>query len=341
MCVYALRVVALTAGFQLYSMSKLVTAVAVLQLVDLGKVDLDSPDLLARYCPELAALDVLTGFTDKGGEPTFVPRTIPLTTRHLLTHTSGLSYTFNSGRMARYNELKGGLFDWPRTMEGYCSPLIFQPGEKWHYSTGVDWAGFLVERVSGMRLSEYFSTHIFGPLGIDDALSFFPTPDVIAKLQVCCKWDGDRLVHSGSPRLDEDRVRAAPLRAGGGLYGSAMGYLRFMQGVLAAEAGVGLISPASFRTLFTDSLAPPVAAQMGRDVAAMLGSEAGEDAEKVGQSVGSLVFKADSRFGPKAGTGAWGGTANTQWWLDPTTGVAVRSGCVIQLTLRRESASLN
>jgi methyl acetate hydrolase len=308
----------LTAGFALHSMTKLVTSVAVLQLVDAGKVDLDSPAVLAAYCPELAALAVLTAI--EGGRPVFVPRSAPLTVRHLLTHTSGLSYTFTSGLVARYNALTGSLGHWAGTLEGYCAPLVFQPGDKWKYSTGLEWAGFLVERVSGMRLDTYFSKHIFGPLGIDHALSFFPTPEVLAKLQVLCKRDGGKLVHSAGTRpLDAERVRAAPLRGGGGLFGTAEGYLRFLQGLLAKA----IVSEASFDELFTDSLSPAVAAQMGRDVAAILGDEAGEDAQKVGQSVGCMIFKSDSRFGPKAGSGAWGGMANTQYWLDPAMGIAV------------------
>lgn len=308
-------------------MTKLVTAVAVLQLVDAGKVDLDSPDLIASVLPELASAQVLTDITD--GTPHFVPRSRPLTLRHLLTHTSGLSYTFTSDLITRYNALTGSLGHWAGTQEGYCCPLVFQPGEKWKYSIGFQWAGLLVERVSGKRLSEYFSDHIFKPLGIDNSVSFFPTQEVIAKLQVCCKRDGDSLVHATGLRpLDAKKVDAAPLRGGGGLFGTAQAYLRFLQGVLASESGGGIISAESFRELFTDSLSPDVSLQMGKQVAAMLGSEEGDEAQQVGHSVGMMLFKADSRFGPKAGTGAWGGMSNTQYWIDPAARLAVSYRCV-------------
>lgn len=294
-------------------MTKLVTAVAVLQLVDAGKVSLDSPDLLAQHCPELASLQVLIDVTD--GTPHFVPRSKPLTLRHLMTHTSGLSYTFTSELLARYVALDTSLQDAAGTVAGYCYPLVFQPGEKWKYSIGFQWAGILVERVSGMRLSEYFSTHIFKPLGIDDSMSFFPTPDVVAKLQVCCKRDGDKLVHTaGTYPLDAAKVAEAPLRGGGGLFGTAPAYLRFLQGVLASQGG-GIISDASFHELFADSLAPDVARQMAKGVAGMLSMDATDDDPQVGHSVGMLVIKADSPHGPKAGSGFWGGLSSTQYWL--------------------------
>lgn len=107
-----------------------------------------------------------------------------------------------------------------------------------------------------------------------------------------------------------------PSVAAGGLFGTASAYLSFLRGVLSRR----IVSEAAYAELFADSLAPDVASQMGAQVAGMLNSE---ETHPVGHSVGMMLSKADSPHGPKAGSGAWGGLSNTQYWLDPASGLAV------------------
>jgi len=314
-------------------MTKLVTSVAVLQLVERGLVDLDSEAILAKYCPELVALPVLSAVVD--GKPVLNARTKPLTVRHLLTHTSGLAYDFTSPLVGEYTKATGKPGHWAATVEGYTVPLVFEPGTHWTYSTGIDWAGILVERVSGLRLSEYFQTHIFGPLGLTETdIGFFPTETVINNLQQACARteSAPGLKHVASPRsFDLDKVQKSQLSGGGGLFGTAGAYLRFLQGVLASQNPGGIISPASFTELFTDSLPTRGGEHTvhkglgdmmhGREV--LDPNHTTNDAQHLGHSVGLCINHEDSVYGRKKGSGCWSGLARTYYWLDPATGIAV------------------
>jgi methyl acetate hydrolase len=318
-------------------MTKLVTSVAILQLVEAGTVDLDSEAVLATHCPELVALPILKGITD--GVPELVARKSPLTVRHLLTHTSGLAYDFTSPLLAEYSKVTGKPSHWAASVEGYTLPLIFEPGSHWVYSTGIDWAGILIERVSGKRLSAYFHDHIFAPLGLTEAqIGFFPTDGVKAHLQQVCGRVADpapgapRLEHSSSPRtFDMAKMASSQLGGGGGLFGTARAYLRFLQGILASAAPGGILTPASYKELFTDSLparGDGNTVHEGLTSMARLFGYADPDhvansAQHLGHSVGLLLNDKDSVHGRRAGTGCWSGLARTYYWLDPATGIAV------------------
>ncbi len=156
---------ALDSVFMFMSMSKLVTAVAVLQALeqDAGGSGLGIDSDVAPWLPELAALPVLQGFDGPDGAPRLVPRTAPLTLRHLLTHSSGVAYDFLHPDLVRYGAWAAaqpagtpGLLPPPRVSSSPPSvearfryPLVFQPGAGWAYGAGIDWAGRLVERVRG------------------------------------------------------------------------------------------------------------------------------------------------------------------------------------------------
>lgn len=310
-------------------MTKLVTSVAILQLVERGVVALDSEDVLSQYCPELVSLPILTSI--ENGRPVLVKCTKPLTLRHLLTHTSGLAYDFTSPLLAEYIKIT----DRPAylTLERYTLPLIFEPGSKWTYSTGIDWAGILVERASGLRLSEYFQTHIFGRLGLSESdIGFFPTEEVVSNLQQPCARTSSGLRHVDAPGcLDLTKMQTAQLSGGGGLYGKPSAYLAFLRGVLAsATPGDNILSPASFKELFTDSL-PPRGSNGNTVHKTLVGpgmgyvdpEHAANNAQYLGHSIGLLLNSKDSVHGRKAGSGCWSGLARTYYWLDPGTGVAV------------------
>jgi methyl acetate hydrolase len=137
-----------TTIFRIASMTKLVTSVAAMQLVEQGRVHLDDP------------------VTTILAELTQPPERRAITLRHLLTHTSGLGYNFTSPVVRDFKPPAG-----QRVVVG---PLLFEAGERWLYGTSTDWVGRLVERVSGKTLDAYFSDHILAPLGMDD--TFFNVP---------------------------------------------------------------------------------------------------------------------------------------------------------------------
>src|SRR5262249_354491 len=130
--------------FAIASMTKAITSVAALQLVDQGKVKLNEP--VSAHLPQLRKLEVLEGFDEETGKPILRPARTQVTLKHLLTHTSGLCYDIWDADMFRYASQ-------PRDAAPAGTPpppvLMFEPGARWQYGTGVDWAGRLVEAVSG------------------------------------------------------------------------------------------------------------------------------------------------------------------------------------------------
>src|SRR5713226_7406691 len=151
--------------FRIYSMTKAVTCVAAMQLVEEGKLSLDAP--VPAIDPALAAPQVLEGF-DQEGAPLLRPAKRPITLKHLLTHTAGFTYEFWNTDTLRYVETTGT----PRIISGQLAalrrPLNFDPGERWEYGINIDWVGRIIEAVSGQSLDAYLRERIFAPLGMAD-----------------------------------------------------------------------------------------------------------------------------------------------------------------------------
>src|SRR5262245_49303067 len=142
--------------FRIASMTKPVTSLAVMQLVEQGRLRLDDP--AEKYAPQLANLQVFDTFDAKTGAYTLRRAKNAPTVRHLLTHTAGLGYNFTSPIVRDFI---------PRAGETYSAgPLLFEPGEQWLYSTGIDWAGRIVETLSGKSLEIYFRGHMLDELGV-------------------------------------------------------------------------------------------------------------------------------------------------------------------------------
>src|SRR5580704_14941366 len=155
--------------FMIASMTKPVTSVAAMQLVEQGKLKLDEP--ASTYIPELGTLQVLHGF-DAAGKPILKPASKPVTLRTLLTHTSGFCYDTWYGDMLRWEKVSGK--DFPLGTVAPLTPLMFEPGSRWQYGTSADWSGRLVETVSGLTLEQYFQKNILEPLGMHDTSFLLP-----------------------------------------------------------------------------------------------------------------------------------------------------------------------
>src|SRR3954466_6410288 len=143
------------------SMTKPVTGVAAMQLVEQGRLSLDEP--AGKVLPELAQVKVLDGW-DAAGKPRLREANGVITLRKLLTHTSGFAYDIWNADMDRYLN----VMNLPRAGSGkniaLTTPLAFDPGARWEYGISIDWAGKMVEAVSGQRLGEYMRQNIFEPL---------------------------------------------------------------------------------------------------------------------------------------------------------------------------------
>jgi methyl acetate hydrolase len=215
--------------FAIASMTKAVTAVAAMQLVEQSKLALDQP--AGDVVDGLKAPMVLEGF-DEDGSARLRPARRPITLRHLLTHTSGFSYDTWNLVLRRYAEQTG--VPMPRTgmLASLGAPLVFDPGERWEYSIGIDWAGRMVEAATGERLDRYFQNHIFGPLGMDDT-GYKPTPEQQSRLAAMHRRKQDG---SLEPLPVEERPEPEFFIGGGGLYSTAGDYLVFLRMLLAGGA---------------------------------------------------------------------------------------------------------
>ena len=155
------------------SMTKAITGVAAMQLVEQGKLDLDSP--ASTWAPYLGEVQVLEGFRDDGRPKLRAPKQT-ITLRHLLTHTAGFGYANWDESIRRYVEHEKLPASNSGDNRGLMTPLLFDPGERWLYSTAIDWVGKIVESVSGKKLGAYMTANILQPLGMTST-SFRISPE--------------------------------------------------------------------------------------------------------------------------------------------------------------------
>ena len=292
--------------FQIMSMTKAVTTVAALQLVELGKVDLDEP--VARHLPQFEKVQVLRGF-DSNGKPTLRGAATSPTLRHLLTHTSGLCYDTWDGDMFRYTS----KIPESQTVLG---PLMFEPGKRWQYGRGLDWAGRLVEAISGATLEQYFQHKIFGPLGMADTSYIIPP----AKFERVVS--NHQRVQNGDLQ-QEDRKPPAPPKSpngGGGLYSTAADYIRFMQMILNHGTGpdhARILQSKTVDSMKVNQIGALTAGKMKTfrpDLSSDVDLQPGHT-EKWG--LGFLINTTGYADGRSAGSLAWAGLYNTFYWIDP------------------------
>ena len=302
--------------FRLASMTKPVTAVSILMLVEEGKLVLSDP--VSKFVPEFKSPKVAVW--NLPGDPAgaglhLVPAAREITIRDLLTHTSGLANGFEGPAgdyVRRANLPSGGSLD-ERVKRMGKLPLNFQPGTQWEYSpaTGFDTLGRIVELLSGMTLDQFFKTRVFDPLGMKD--TFFLVP-------------ADRRAELAVPYLRNDTGLARPpalapatgveptpqyFSGAGGLTGSATDYLRFSQMLLNGGQldGVRLLSRKTVELMTSDAIGP-----------LDLGNYAGDQVLKgYGFGLGVRVRRStgDNGWMGSPGDYGWAGALGTYFWIDP------------------------
>jgi len=296
--------------FRIASMTKPVTSLAAMQLVEQGRLSLDDP--AEKHLPQLAQLKVFESFDAKTGAYTVRPAARAPTVRQMLTHTAGLGYNFTSPIVRDFKPRAGETFA--------AGPLLFDPGEQWLYSTGIDWAGRIVEKLSGKNLETYFRDHIFGPLKMDRT-SYSVADDRQQRMTAVHRRRAD-----GTFELDPSQpplLVPQPI-GGGGLASTASDYIRFLQMLL----NQGTLNGARVASAETIAL-------MGRNHIGSVGVRALETAMPERSSdftfvadgrdkwgIGFLIA-ADGKPGRRsAGSLSWGGIYNTYFWIDPARGIA-------------------
>ncbi|MBN2377750.1 MAG: beta-lactamase family protein [Sedimentisphaerales bacterium] len=290
---------------RMYSMSKPVTSVAVMMLVEKGQVRLDDP--VAKYIPEFKGLKVY-GETS-AGEAEYQTQEREMTVRDLLRHSSGLTYGLFSNtpvdQMYRESKIMGSK-NLSEMVENLGEiPLLYQPGTKWHYSVSVDVLGYLVEVVSGEKLDEFFEKNIFKPLDMKDS-AFYVTQGKRNRFSACYHPDGEGGLKVGKEVASYQFLEPPTfLSGGGGLVSTARDYMRFCQ-MLLNEGELG-----SVRILKPETVEMMTQNQLPADVSFRPGQ---------GFGLGFFVqLKEDPRDKNLAHVGeyGWAGAASTQFWISP------------------------
>jgi len=341
--------------FRIYSMSKPITAVALMMLAEEGLIGLD--DDVATHIPSWKNLGIYaTGVPSivPAGPPAFLTSPVkrPMKIVDLVTHTSGLTYGFmnrtNVDRAYRHAHIaefnaEGGLDAMIAQLSAL--PLEFSPGTAWNYSVSIDVIGYLVQKLSGMGFGEFLRTRLFEPLGMADT-AFWCPPEKIGRLASCYQPR-----NGGGLKLQDDAGKstyAAPPSlesGGGGLVSTAHDYLRFCRMMLHGGTldGVQILSPKTV-ALFSLNHLPE-----NRELADMappgLFSEAGYSGIGFSIGCGVNINVAKTRLPGTLGEFFWGGAASTAFWIDPMEDLAVVFmtqviGSDARLTLRRDLRTL-
>ena len=322
---------------RIYSMTKPITSVAFMMLVEEGLVALEDP--VTRFIPEWRDLGVYV--SGLPGAFQTRPTDSPMRMIDLLRHTSGLTYGFQNRtnvdsayRKSRCepSEQTGGLGDFISALGKM--PLEFSPGSAWNYSVATDVLGYLVGKISGMPFQDFLQQRILGPLGMVDT-AFHVTDDKAARFAQCYVQAAEGRL---TPQVVGPSFREPPSApsGGGGLVSTAADYMRFCEALrLGGVSGTG---PNAVRLLGPKTLALMRSNHLpgGRDLADMSVSMFSEATYRgVGFGLGFAMTTDVARTGISGSLGEywWGGAASTAFWIDP-----VEDLCVVLLTQFRPSS---
>lgn len=311
--------------FRLYSMTKPITSVAMMMLYEKGYFQLTDP--VVKFIPEWKALQVYVA----GNEPNFVtkPLSQPMTIRHLMTHTSGLTYGFmertNVDRAYRKLNVAG-------VEDGYTTkelinrlaqlPLEFSPGSAWNYSQATDVLGYIIEILSGQSLDEFLQENILQPLNMKDT-AFSVPPNKQERFAACYYHHPKANIVLQDDPANSRYCRPITYFSGGdGLVSTAIDYWRFCQMLLNGGEleGVRLLGPRTIDFMTTNHLPG------GKDLATLSTGAFSEIAyEGTGFGLGFAVKNKviNPRTMGSPGEYSWGGLASTAFWVDPKEAMVV------------------
>ncbi|THU80377.1 beta-lactamase/transpeptidase-like protein [Dendrothele bispora CBS 962.96] len=311
------------------SCTKLVTSVAAMQIVEQGLVDLDED--ISRVLTEWKNPEILEGFEEGTGKPILRRAKNKITLRQLLTHSSGMGYGIMDPRFQQYVNYMKTPSGGKSLVHHSLLPLMFEPGEGWLYGFSIDWAGAVVERLSGCAsLGEYFAKHIWGPLGFtEEDWTFQPQ-----------KWQADKPRVALQARAPDGRlqeVEGLPLPqtglydgtgeydgGGGGLFMKPTAYMKLLESLLLNNEV--LLKKETRNKMFEPQL---------KDNKHLLAVIAFAEKNKVGDEVpagrttqynyglGGMLLMEDIEGLGRSGTLVWGGMPCQAWWIDPSSQLTV------------------
>jgi CubicO group peptidase (beta-lactamase class C family) len=296
-------------------MTKALTGMAAMQLVEQGKLSLDAP--ASRVVPELNETQVLVGWND--GKPVTRAPKRPITLRHLLTHTAGFSYELWNTDIQLYQ----------KTMElpgiGSCqnaalrTPLMFDPGDRWEYGINIDFAGKMVEAVSGKRLGAYLQENIFAPLGMNST-AFKISPDMRSRLAAMHQRNADGAlapIEFEMPQEPEFEM------GGGGLYSTAGDYLKFVRMMLNNGKGNGnqVLKPSTVALMSKNAMGDTRVVMLKTAIPPLTNDAEFFPGMPKSWGLTFMINEEQAPTGRTKGSLAWAGLANTYYWIDETKGV--------------------
>lgn len=308
--------------FRIYSMTKPITGVAMMQLYEQGKWAMEDP--VSKHVPELAGLKVLTWKDGKpvmgaDGKPVLAAASAEPTMRQLMSHTAGFGYGLSGDDPVNSAFRDSGVLVSKDLQEMIGKikdiPLIYDPGSRWYYSVGVDIQGYIVEKLSGQKLGEYMKQHIFTPLGMNDTAFYVAEADK-GRFADVYSWPKDATALAVLPErpdrpsfLDPNRMESG----GGGLVGSTHDYARFAQMFLnkGTLAGNTILKPETVELMRTNTIGE---LRLYSD-----GTTTNPGLPGVGFGMDFAIHDDPTASGLPFGKGTyyWGGAAGTWFWIDP------------------------
>jgi CubicO group peptidase (beta-lactamase class C family) len=302
--------------FRIYSMSKPLTGVAMMQLYEKGLWQLDDP--VTKHVPELANLKLMTG-VDKAGKAIVANPTRPPTMREIMSHTAGFGYGLggndpvNSAFRDQGVLASANLDEMMTKIEGI--PLLYDPGTRWSYSVAVDIQGYIVQKLSGQKFGDYLKANVFEPLGMNDT-SFYVHEEQKARFSDVYHWDKDKkalVKNEDRPDrpgfTDPNRLESG----GGGLVSSTHDYARFCQMMLqkGTLGGKTVLKPETVELMSQNHIGDLGIYSDGTT------ANPGRPGQKFGLDFAVYVDPAagNNPFGKN--TYYWGGAAGTWFWIDP------------------------
>ena len=295
--------------FNMASMTKAVTSVAIMMLVDQGKLNLD--DDVAKYLPKYKDPVVISKFNDADATYETRPAKRPITIRHLLTHTSGIGYGFSSPMLTKIMQ---------RTKQTELDlPLLFDPGESWAYGASTRVLGNVIEAISGQKIDAFLESAVLRPLGMYDTSYLVPAAKYPRVVAVNARGTDGKFVERPMPATLPVNVAGD-----GGLYGTASDYGLFLR-MLLNRGKLGdkrILSEKSAKTMLENHTGKVVVQpQESANLTLSKNFPAGAGKDRWGLGFQLAAEKLPNRRSP--GSGTWAGIFNTHFFIDPSREIGV------------------
>lgn len=300
----------------IFSMTKAITGAAAMQLVEQGRLSLDEP--AGKVIPWLNEVQVLDGF-DANDKALLRPPKSAVTLRQLLTHTAGFTYEIWNANELKWREQNGTPSLFTLQNRALQTPLAFDPGTRWEYGTGIDWAGKMVETVSGQKLSAYIADHLTGPLGMTDT-AFAPTASMLERLAG---------MHARMPDGSLNPIELPPAEApefemgGGGLLGTVGDYGRFIRMILndGELDGTRVLKAETVRQMCTNQIGKLRVSRLTTIMPQFSADAEFFPGEPKSWGLTFQINESPCDTGRPAGTLMWAGLANSFYWIDRQHGI--------------------